>query len=401
MWTKKIKSVKILFSIAIVIGCQFSYSQQNSAQILGKLIDSVSVNATESFAVYFPKKHLSTENNSIVFIFDPSGNGKGGIVPFIKTAETYNHILVCSNSSKNGILKTNLDIANRLFDYVLNTYKIDQNKMYLAGFSGGSRLASTIALQTNAFYGVIACGAGINAVDKYILPSNKFRYAGFVGKKDMNYSEMLENKTWLDNNNFPNELYISDNTHIWPSEEEILTAFDWFEIEKLTTDKEKNKTIIQEYKTKYLNLANKFIQEGELEFGILELERITQYFDKDVIIVNQLDSLKKSKTYKSHITTKDKLLASESILTKQFESLFTETLTSLKIDNLKWKKLYKSIHTLDKTKNSSETIFRIKYRNSARIYESGYEFRLLKQENKYKVCQQLLEKITSLNDRNN
>ena len=392
MWTRKIKHIKISFSIIFCCSA-FLFSQQNTAQTTAKLIDSVSVNTTESFAIYFPKKHHSTENNSIVFIFDPSGNGKGGIAPFIKTSETYNHILVCSNNSKNGILKTNLDIANRLFDYVLNNYKIDQDKMYLAGFSGGSRLASTIALQTNAFYGVIACGAGISAVDKYILPSNKFRYAGFVGKKDMNYSEMLENKIWLENNGFPTELYISNNKHIWPSEEEILTAFDWFEIEKLNSDKEKNTDLIQEYKTKYLNVVDKLIAEDKLEFAVLELERIKKYFSKDEIVSKRLDSLKKTKEYKSQISTENKLLVSEEKLTKQFELLFNEALTSLKIDDIKWQKLYKNIEDLENIKNSSDIVFRIKYRNRARVYESGYEFKLLKQESKYNVCQQLLEKI--------
>ena len=392
MWTRKIKHIKISFSIVFCCSA-FLFSQQNLAQTTAKLIDSVSVNTTESFAIYFPKKHHSTERNSIIFIFDPSGNGKGGIAPFIKTAETYNHILVCSNNSKNGLLKTNLDIANRLFDYVLNNYKIDQDKMYLAGFSGGSRLASTIALQTNAFYGVIACGAGISAVDKYILPSNKFRYAGFVGKKDMNYSEMLENKIWLENNGFPTELYISNNKHIWPSEEEILTAFDWFEIEKLNSDKEKNTDLIQEYKTKYLNVVDKLIAEDKLEFAVLELERIKKYFSKDEIVSERLDSLKKTKEYKSQISTENKLLVSEEKLTKQFELLFNEALTSLKIDDIKWQKLYKNIEDLENIKNSSDIVFRIKYRNKARVYESGYEFKLLKQESKYNVCQQLLEKI--------
>lgn len=392
MWTRKIKHIKISFSIVFCCSA-FLFSQQNLAQTTAKLIDSVSVNTTESFAIYFPKKHHSTERNSIIFIFDPSGNGKGGIAPFIKTAETYNHILVCSNNSKNGLLKTNLDIANRLFDYVLNNYKIDQDKMYLAGFSGGSRLASTIALQTNAFYGVIACGAGISAVDKYILPSNKFRYAGFVGKKDMNYSEMLENKIWLENNGFPTELYISNNKHIWPSEEEILTAFDWFEIEKLNSDKEKNTDLIQEYKTKYLNVVDKLIAEDKLEFAVLELERIKKYFSKDEIVSERLDSLKKTKEYKSQISTENKLLVSEEKLTKQFELLFNEALTSLKIDDIKWQKLYKNIEDLENIKNSSDIVFRIKYRNRARVYESGYEFKLLKQESKYNVCQQLLEKI--------
>ena len=392
MWTRKIKHIKISFSIIFCCSA-FLFSQQNTAQTTAKLIDSVSVNTTESFAIYFPKKHHSTERNSIIFIFDPSGNGNGGIAPFIKTSETYNHILVCSNNSKNGILKTNLDIANRLFDYVLNNYKIDQDKMYLAGFSGGSRLASTIALQTNAFYGVIACGAGISAVDKYILPSNKFRYAGFVGKKDMNYSEMLENKIWLENNGFPTELYISNNKHIWPSEEEILTAFDWFEIEKLNSDKEKNTDLIQEYKTKYLNVVDKLIAEDKLEFAVLELERIKKYFSKDEIVSERLDSLKKTKEYKSQISTENKLLVSEEKLTKQFELLFNEALTSLKIDDIKWRKLYKNIEDLENIKNSSDIVFRIKYRNRARVYESGYEFKLLKQESKYNVCQQLLEKI--------
>jgi len=77
--------------------------------------------------------------------------------------------------------------------------------------------------------------------------------------------------------------------------------------------------------------------------------------------------------------------------------LFNESLTSSKIDDLKWEKLYKDIESLEKSKNSSEIVFRIRYRNRARVYESGYEFQLLKQESKYEICQKLLEKIRELN----
>jgi len=115
----------------------------------------------------------------------------------------------------------------------------------------------------------------------------------------MNYSEMQKNKTWLDDNNFPNELFVSNNKHIWPSEDEILKAFDWFEIEKLNTNKTANEKQLLELKTKYINVANELITNNKLDFGIIELERLLKKFGNDKKIKKKK---KKSKAYKSEIS---------------------------------------------------------------------------------------------------
>ena len=81
----------------------------------GKIIDSVSLGkgSKETFSLYLPHQYNPNELSSIVFIYELAPRGKVGITPFIKAAETYNYILVCSNDSKNGPYQRNFDITNR------------------------------------------------------------------------------------------------------------------------------------------------------------------------------------------------------------------------------------------------------------------------------------------------
>ncbi len=128
----------------------------------GAITDSISIpdKGGENFSLYLPKSFKHDFLNSIVFIFEPMGRAPLGIEVFIEAAETYGHILVCSTAIKNGPYQRNFEITERLINHVFSEFNINENQIYLAGFSGGSRLASAIASLTNIAAGVIACGAG-------------------------------------------------------------------------------------------------------------------------------------------------------------------------------------------------------------------------------------------------
>jgi len=136
----------------------------------GVILDSIAVGTetSETFALYLPQQFDQTKPHPIVFIFDPSGNGKRGILPFAASAEKYGYILVCSNASRNGPFAENLRIAEDLFERLFSLFSVNEKRIYTAGFSGGSRLASTIAVLGKTIQGVIACGAGF-APNFYIL----------------------------------------------------------------------------------------------------------------------------------------------------------------------------------------------------------------------------------------
>ena len=186
-----------------------SYSQEKQLLPKGVIVDSVKIANTdnESYAVYLPSRYRREVPSAIVFIFDPGGRGKVGIEPFILAAETYKYILVCSNNSKNGPTDINLEIANRLFESVSTEFNLNPSELYISGFSGGARLASSIAVNSVAFQGVIACGASFNEMDKFSLQDASFSYVGMVGDTDMNYQEMIQNEEWLNKKGVPEDAF--------------------------------------------------------------------------------------------------------------------------------------------------------------------------------------------------
>ena len=126
------KNILILF----VIFSQLITGQENTL-IKGKIIDSVYIknNFKESYALYVPNNYTTTELSPIVFIFEPAARGKIGITPFIKAAEKYGYILICSNNSKNGPFEQNFEITNRLFEKVFADFAVNPKRIYTAGFS--------------------------------------------------------------------------------------------------------------------------------------------------------------------------------------------------------------------------------------------------------------------------
>ncbi|WP_103070811.1 hypothetical protein [Aquimarina sediminis] len=207
----------------------------NAQQVFekGKVIDSISVfeNSSETFALYLPTSFDASKPSSIVFIFEPAARGKVGITPFIEASEAYSHILICSNNNRNGPYAGNFDIANRLFEFVFSNFKVHENQVFLAGFSGGARLASTIAVMTNQIAGVIGCGAGFSENQSQMPSIQQFSYVGICGNRDMNYTEMLTVKKYLQQLNFNHTLITYDGNHSWPPSKEILKAFDWLAIQ--------------------------------------------------------------------------------------------------------------------------------------------------------------------------
>ena len=186
--------------LIICLGLSLQLLSQDQAVLKGKIVDSLPIpsNTAESYALYLPTDHNFQKASPVVFIFDPAGRGVAGIKPFVKASEKYGLILVCSNDSRNTAYGENFDIAERWINEVLSRYKIDQKEIYAAGFSGGSRLASTIGVLSGLFKGVIGCGAAFSANPAQApYAKDHFNFVGIIGDLDMNYQEMFRAKDWL------------------------------------------------------------------------------------------------------------------------------------------------------------------------------------------------------------
>jgi hypothetical protein len=384
-----------------------NYSQEKQLLPKGVIVDSVKIANTdnESYAVYLPKQYKREVPSAIVFIFDPGGRGKVGIEPFVLAAETYKYILVCSNNSKNGPTDVNLEIANRLFESVSTEYNLNPSELYISGFSGGARLASSIAVNSVAFQGVIACGASFNEMDKFSLQDASFSYVGMVGDKDMNYQEMIKNEEWLNKMMVKNTLFISHQTHTWPSQKEMLRAFDWLEIQAFKNIiRKSNVATIKKIYDENLKIADSLKGNNEMILAIAEYDRCNAIYDnKDEKIKATIESIKKSKEYRSQISRRDEISVLENEITNSILDQFDKELKEAKSEN-DFKFWKTELKKLDDRKTKSKDIAiknmvdRLQFMTKALVYETAQQSKRNFQNDKLLYCKEL-EKVIQLYDK--
>lgn len=270
----------------------------------------------ESFALYLPESLEEEVPSAVVFVFDPAGRGKIGIQPFIEAAETYHLIVVCSNNSRNAAYESNFEIAQRWFDDVFARFNIDPNLIYAGGFSGGSRLASTIGVLSGAFKGVIGCGASFSGNPGQVpYAKDHFYYFGLVGTLDMNYQEMLKAKQWLNRINLPNEIITFDGKHRWPDVQNITSAFHWFRLQDINNNLHPiDQAFLQSYMSTRLAKAQDALRNGKT-IGAVEnyqhvLKNLNRHFELDSIST-RLKQLKKSREYKKALSERERIASLE------------------------------------------------------------------------------------------
>ncbi len=400
--TKKGKVKFLIHRLTLLLfAICFSSFSQNHIYTKGVIIDSVEVlNTNETYALYLPEKFGKNKLSSIVFIFEPAARGKIGIQPFIESSEKFNHILICSNNNRNGPLENNFKIINRLFDSVFDSFNIDKNLVYTAGFSGGSRLATTVAVLTKQIQGVIACGAGFSPNNPHIpITKENFSYVGLIGDRDMNYQEMLKVREWLNKFQIDNELYIYEDDHRWPPSKQILKAFFWLELQLYKKQfRQKNDSIINEFYLDSYNVAKNLEVKNQLVYSVWENERIVRNFSRYF----DLDSIKKKniqiKNRREYTTEKNQyqfIKNEESKIRKKFIERFNNELDSknIRVNYKWWNKELKKFN--DENKNSNDSSYikmrkRINYALYAMAIESSYSQLRKENFNKALYCHEIV-----------
>ena len=396
--------MKVLKLIICLLTVSASFSQANNYET-GKIINTIDVKGAEgeSFALYLPNSYEKKAPSAIVFIFDPMGNGTKGIKPFIASAERFNYVLVCSNNTKNESYQKNFDYTNRLFSHIFSTLKIDQKQIHTAGFSGGSRLACTVAVLTGAIQGVIGCGAGFsNEMDKNPSLASKFSYVGLVGDEDMNYQEMLQARDWLNKFNVDNELFTYEDGHSWPPEEQIERAFKWLEMQAYKRELRKpDLKHVQDFYEEDLAIADS-LSNNQIYRSVNEYERIMRNYpsNKAIEIVSEtLKSLKKSKKYKVEIKTRERIALEEQKISSGFLSQFYQELSyaESRVNFAKWRKKLKQ---LEENYLKSDNYFlkkmgkRVHFKIKATAYEVSMFQRIGGRFDKAIYCDKLLVQIS-------
>ena len=293
----------------------------------GKVIDSVicKTSNNNSYALYLPSYYSADKKFPCIYFFDSHARGALPIKNYKDIAEKYGFVLVGSNVSKNGTQwpVTNEGV-NALMEDTRARINIDPKRIYTCGFSGGSRVASSVAILDGGVAGVIGCAVGFPSVENPF--QNKFDYFGMVGNFDFNLSDMEMLDEALGQNGFAHQLLTFNGKHEWPPVSDFETGVLWMQVNSMKENLQvKNDTLIAILKNDYdrriaaARTSGDLINEHEWLDGIVKvldgLADISSY-------KNQLAGLISGTAYKDAVAVQTQLLqwelSQQQELAKQF-----------------------------------------------------------------------------------
>ena len=196
----------------------------------GQLVNEVKCAAdpTQSYAVYLPRAYAPDRAWPVIFAFDPGGRGPTPVERYQAAAELYGYIVAGSNNSRNNSPEIGRAVAS-MADDVMSRFRVDKRRVYVAGMSGGARVAFSVALGSPRHVaGVIASSAGYP--DDKPRKTLAFPVFATAGTEDFNHLEMRRLDRALTS---PHHLAVFEGGHVWLSSELAIEAVEWMELQAM------------------------------------------------------------------------------------------------------------------------------------------------------------------------
>ena len=184
--------------------------------------------ASQTYALYVPSNYDAAREWPVIFAFDPSGRGQNPVDRYRDAAEKYGYIVAGSNNSRNGPWAVSQAAVSAMTRDVTTRFNISAKREYVAGMSGGSRVALGVALSSSQIAGVIASSAGYP--DSRLRNELPFPVFETAGTEDFNYLEMRDMAQALKS---PHHLAIFEGPHEWLSPVLTMEAIQWMEIQAM------------------------------------------------------------------------------------------------------------------------------------------------------------------------
>ncbi|MBZ5536553.1 MAG: hypothetical protein LAO31_11400 [Acidobacteriia bacterium] len=215
----------------------------------GQIIDRVACQADphQTYALYLPPHYTPGRKWPILYAFDAGARGRLPVERFKEAAEKYGYIVAGSNNSRNGPPEPIIAAIRALFEDTQARFAINENRVYLTGFSGGARVAVSVAHSLRGqVAGVIGCGAGFPSELKP-SPSLPFVYFGTAGLEDFNFFEMRQLEEALERLKIPHRMATFEGGHDWPPPRVCLEAVGWMELQAMKSGlREINEALLDE-----------------------------------------------------------------------------------------------------------------------------------------------------------
>ena len=185
-----------------------------------------------NYALFLPPQYKKGEPLPLLILFDSHGDGLLPVNLFSGEAAKHGFIIAGSNNSKNGMtMQQTTAIYRGMLADLTARFSIEKKAVYVCGFSGGSRVAGSVAITEGGIAGVVGCGAGLPGLNQQ--PAGPFSYLAVVGNQDFNYTEMKMLDESLDKAGFTHHLLVFDGIHQWPPKELVPGIFEWLKLDAM------------------------------------------------------------------------------------------------------------------------------------------------------------------------
>lgn len=198
----------------------------------GRLLERVPSASTpgHQYALYLPPGFDAARPTPILFLMDPRGRARVPARLFQPAAERFGYILISSyHSASDSAVDPNPQAMQAMWDDATRWFTLDENRIYLAGFSGTARTARLLAETTPVITGIIGAGAGLHR-DVRPSPRTRFLYYGAVGDVDYNFHEVDTLSHSLAALNLPHRIARFQGPHSWMPPDVAMRAVEWLEL---------------------------------------------------------------------------------------------------------------------------------------------------------------------------
>lgn len=304
-----------------------------------QLLDSLPIpNSDDSYALYLPQQYGEDKKWPVIMIFTPTGNGAEAVKRFEESADRYGYVIAASNAVKNGNYQENLLKSRSFYTAVMDRYPIDKNAIYLAGFSGGARLATSIAVMSSQIKGVITSGASFSNVPAYIPDKNKFFYIGMVGDQDFNFNEMQNAMGYLEQKKFDANLLVFTGGHEWAPSNYIDKAVRLLTIKSINKNiRNADQALIDEYFEMELAFNQELIAKNLVYRAYEDMDvnksNYRFYIDRDSL--RSLDkAIRKNSNYRKQRNTWNQIRTIENYKYGDFLSYLPQDVASADLESM-------------------------------------------------------------------
>ncbi|WP_298472807.1 alpha/beta hydrolase [uncultured Maribacter sp.] len=348
----KIIRVLLLFVLTWNVGAQEIRLKKGVIMTNLKVHDTLA----ESFSLYLPSSFNTNKAWPVLFVFNMKNKGKQALSMFVSAAEEQEYILAASNNVNDSLsLTKNLLISSRMFNRVYSILPIKKERVYTAGYKEGGKFASLIPAFIKGVSGVLSLSASV--ANREVLDVKKpYYFIGIVGKEDYSYSDMINNRKFLNKLKYPNQLLFHGRGEEWPQSTYFNSALEYFKLSAMAKNKEELDTFfVRETYQKNLMRINTLLKENK---PLLAENILSQMLDVYRPLMN-IDSVKekrkyvkRSKLYRSRKNEENGILLKESFAIDDYNYFLEEDIASYNYNNLGWWKY--QMEQITKLGNSSK-----------------------------------------------